>query len=496
MERREFITYAGLGACSSLAAATGQSNAQRQSGPSKRPNILFIMTDQQHAGMLSCAGNKDLKTPALDQLAATGIRFEKAYVPNPVCCPCRFSLQTGLMPSHIGASDNPSGDVAPISESVAANSLGPLFQKAGYDCAYGGKVHVPIGLWDKVKENCWDYLCKYGRDELVDACSDYFEQPRDKPFLLFASFVNPHDVCYMAYLKYSSDDLINGRFQIFNQTLKENNLGANSIKNEQDLDDFVANHCPKLPDNYDVPENEPEAITTKYLEARDFRMHVRQHWDEKMWRLHRWMYARLTERVDKNIGKILGALQQSEAADNTLIVFTSDHGDMDAAHRTEHKSIPYDEAVRVPFIMSYPGRIPAGTVNQQHFISNGLDLLPTLCDYGQIAAPSRLPGRSVRPLAEGRPADGWRETLVSESQNARMLCHGAYKYTIYDGGKNRECLIDQQNDPGEMKNIANDPRFAHQLNQMRKLLCDWVETVDDRIGRKYVILPGTAVRSA
>ncbi|MHC4214630.1 MAG: sulfatase family protein [Planctomycetota bacterium] len=479
MERREFIKYAGLGVLPALFHSVGSTFGKYE--VKKRPNILFITTDQQHAGMLSCAGNKDLKTPAMDKLAASGIRFERAYATNPVCVPSRFSLQTGLMPSIVGGYENSSTMKANVPENMTFNSLGPLFHRAGYDCVYGGKVHLPSTLWNSAAKDGWKYICKDERDKLAEVCSDYLKKPHDKPFFMFVSLINPHDICYMA----------------INRTLKENPRGPEpfkklqqeALKHKEDLKTFVAKHCPELPDNYDVPEKEPEAVRSKYLEVRKFRLHVRQHWDENMWRIHRWMYARLTEKVDGQVGRVLDALKQSDHADNTLVIFTSDHGDHDSAHRLEHKSIPYEEAARVPFFMSYPGIIPAGIVNDKHLISNGLDLLPTLCDYARIETPTNLPGLSLRALAEGKNVKTWREFVVSESESARMIRTDSFKYMVFDSGANREFLIDLKNDPGEMHNIADDRKYKDQLNHLRKLLCDWVNEVNDEIGKKYVISP-------
>ena len=106
---------------------------------SKKPNILYIMTDQQSAHMLSCAGNKWLKTPALDQLAASGIRFNRAYACNPVCVPSRFSLQTGLMPSAIGMGRNEDSPNAHVTDEMIRQSLGNLLNNAGYNVTYGAK---------------------------------------------------------------------------------------------------------------------------------------------------------------------------------------------------------------------------------------------------------------------------------------------------------------------------------------------------------------------
>jgi hypothetical protein len=144
MKRREFITATAAAAAGLIfEGKTSASGSQRKQ---KRPNILFIMTDQQHAGMMSCTSNKWLKTPAMDRLAASGIRFERAYACNPVCIPNRFSLQTGLMPSAIGMSHNGDSARAAVTDVMMQQSLGSLFSKAGRghhgSCRFGLSSHV------------------------------------------------------------------------------------------------------------------------------------------------------------------------------------------------------------------------------------------------------------------------------------------------------------------------------------------------------------------
>jgi arylsulfatase A-like enzyme len=173
--------------------------------------------------------------------------------------------------------------------------------------------------------------------------------------------------------------------------------------------------------------------------------------------------------------------------DNTLVVFTSDHGDHSGSHRLEHKSILYEEAVRVPFVMSHQGVIPAGAVDDTHLVSVGLDLLPTVLDYAGIAIPGDLLGASVRPLAEGRTVASWRDHLIVESQNGRMVRTERFKYNVYEPGENREQLIDLESDPGEMKNLAHDDAHKDTLDHHRTLLANWVEQTGDEIGRKYVV---------
>jgi choline-sulfatase len=441
------------------------------------------MTDQQHAAMMSCTGNKWLKTPALDRLAASGVRFERAYASNPVCVPSRFSLQTGLMPSAVGMGQNGDSGRATVTDVMLQQSLGRFFQKAGYETAYGGKVHLPKKMND-VKNIGYRNLTNDSRQGLADACADFIKGQHAAPFFLFASFINPHDICYMAindFRRSTGDEIIEN---IDSRTCE---AVLDSARKTGDINSFVEDNCPPLTANHQVPQDEPECITQKYVNASPFRAYVRKNWTAAQWRLHRWAYCRLTEMVDKEIGVVLDALREAGMEDNTLIIFTSDHGDMDSAHKLEHKSVLYEESGRVPFIMTYRGMIPEGRVDETHLVSNGLDLLPTLCDYGNIEVPEGLHGRSLRPLAGGKNAKEWRDFVVSESQNGRMIQTGRFKYCIYDSNGHREQLTDMRHDAGEMKNLAEVGDYRDILDAHRKLLRRWVDKTVDGIAAKYIV---------
>ena len=448
--------------------------------PPRRPNILFIFTDQQHAGMLSCAGNPHVKTPALDGLAADGARFERAYCANPVCVPSRLSMMTGVLPSRIGMEDN-AGVRLKVPPEVLAHSLGRVFRSAGYETAYGGKVHTPMS----VPAMGFELVSRDQRAGLAEACSEFVRKKHDRPFLLVASFINPHDICYMAIRDFAEKtgtregllDSARAELQALSEALR---LPA-GVSGE----DFFARVCPPLPANFEIPEGEPEAVLR--ADARNFRTYARRNWTAHQWRLHRWAYARLTERVDAEIGRVLAALREAGLEENTLIVFSSDHGDMDSAHRLEHKSVLYEEATRVPLLVSWKGVTKAGLVDREHLVSTGLDLIPTLCDFAGVPSPPELKGRSIRELAEGRKPKSWRDSLVVENGRSRMLRTDRYKYIVYESGSPREQLIDLAEDPGEMKNLALDPARADVLTRHRRLLAQWYQENNETLGEKYVV---------
>lgn len=429
-----------------------------------QPNIVFILTDQQNSLMMSCAGNRHVHTPAMDSLAAEGVRFDRAYCTNPVCVPSRFSLMTGRMPSAIGMLSNRTAHIDAIPEPLKKGGLGYLMRKAGYDAAYAGKVHLPKMSATDVG---FDYICPDEREDLAIACSEFISKKRRRPFFLVASFINPHDICYMALRDFSqteSEQSLVGRGSVACETLDA------SLARPDGVDDasFFTEHCPPLPPNFEPHDDEPEIIRLM-LEQRPFRKKCRDAWSEKRWREHRWAYARLTEMVDRQISRVLDALADSVHAHRTVVVFTSDHGDMDAAHRMEHKSTLYDEACRIPLIIRPPGGLAHGRVDRTHLVSNGLDLVPTFCDWAGMAPPSELTGMSLRQLVEDDSHVSWRQSVPVESAIGRAIVTKRFKYSLYDYGASREQLIDLDSDPYEQRNALNDAEHRQQVERLRNL---------------------------
>jgi arylsulfatase A-like enzyme len=241
-----------------------------------------------------------------------------------------------------------------------------------------------------------------------------------------------------------------------------------------------------LPENYDLPKNEPSAIADRPIgKAVTPSMLMRKTYDEKAWRIYRWLYHRLTENVDKNIGRILDGLKEAGVEDNTLIIFTSDHGNMDASHKLASKGIFYEESVGVPFIMKYKGNIAPGKIDKTHLVSSGLDLLPTICDFAGVKIPEHLLGKSLRPLAEGKPVEKWRSYVASENDWTRMIRTRNFKYCVFLKTK-EESLVDLKNDPGEMRNLAHDQQFKEVLAEHRRLLSEWAKISNDEEGLKYI----------
>jgi len=444
-----------------------------------RPNIIFINTDEQSAQMMSCAGNPWLHTPAMDRLAAEGIRFERAYCTHPVCLPSRFSWFTGRMPSELNIWDNKSGsNLDRVPWDMLNNCAGHLLRRAGYRTAYGGKTHLP---GDMTPESMgFENITADKRDGLAETCADWIAQrgkANDGPFFLTACFVNPHDICFMGMRDFiretraDSPDLnFNERWLLSDDSVEMAELNqAMRMPDGVSEDAFYDKHCPPLPDNHQPQDPEPTGLTRK-IEAAPYRRYIREQWDERRWRLHRWAYARLVERVDEQVGRVIQALDDAKLTENTLVIFTSDHGDHDGSHKLEQKGTVYEEAARVPLLMRWPGQIEGGQVNRDALVSNGLDLVPTLCDLAGCAVPSDLRGQSVRPLLDRRASPtSFREALPLESAEGCAIVDRRFKYIRYHEGDDAEQLMDLQEDPGETRNHIDRAGLADELTQCRRL---------------------------
>lgn len=431
-----------------------------------KPNILILMTDQQQHAMMSCAGTPWVSTPNMDRLAAGGVRFTRAYCSNPVCVPSRFSMFTGRMPSAIGMRGNGGPNLHPFKPEHDLAGLGHCLRRGGYTTSYGGKVHWPVGLTPE--RLGFEYFCRDEREQLAEETARRLREKPGQPWAMVASFINPHDICYLAIRAFMTSD----------QDKRLLERGASEIANLDealqppagvDRETFLRDHLPPLPANWQIQHDESPHIE-RVLEERPFKLKARQNWNEQDWRLHRWAYARLTERVDRHMGTVLDALDASGQAENTLVILLSDHGDHAGSHRLEHKTFFYDEAARVPWVMRLPGRIRAGTIEDAGMVATGLDLMATCCDYAGVETPRHCRGQSQRPVAEGASGAPRREWVYGENAVSRMVCTHDWKYVRYGDGPHAEHLYDLKNDPGETRNALGDSAASPILPGLRKRL--------------------------
>ena len=440
----------------------------------KNHNILFIITDQQSANMLSCAGNSWVETPNLDALASRGVRFEGAYCSNPMCVPSRFSMMTGQYGSkaNIHAIPIAEREGKPVAQGkYAKGGLGWQMRNAGYETVFAGKRHFPR---QQTSENIdslepitaeslgFEYIEQDERERLALTVSTWLrrrqESNPEKPFFLVSSFINPHDICMAGLKEFPHNDFEHALVRNCQRDIavleQESKLPPGMSEEE-----FFAQVCPPLPDNFEPQRDEPGAIEGE-LTRRPFRRSCREQWGEREWRLHRWAYANLVKRVDKEIGLVLDALKAGGLDDETTVVFTSDHGEMSASHRLEHKDVLYEENLRVPLIVRPAGarEADARVLPADSLVCTGLDLLPTFCDYAGIEAPADLPGVSFKPLLDGA-ATKVRDFVPIESEIGHAIVEPRFKLCRYFQGTPGEQLFDLQAEPGEMTSasIADHP---------------------------------------
>ncbi|MBD3243632.1 MAG: sulfatase-like hydrolase/transferase [Chitinivibrionales bacterium] len=448
---------------------------------SKRPNILVIITDEQHANAMSNTGNADLHTPGMDAIAAAGVRFDRAYCTYPVCTPSRASMFTGKMPSEVGIGNGSGGHGLP--EQGRRQEMGWVFRDAGYETAYAGKWHLP---GQHMEEGHGFEILSPMNDELATCKSiEFLRRTHEKPFLLVTSLWQPHGCC--PYHRYP-DPRTCAKLGLDKYGLSSKGPDDDSYDWPDDAyEQSFLDRCPRLPDNFEPSRYEPDVITKKrdhvYTVTKrppfwqpDEEWNAARNWGTQEHRFYRWAYYRLVERLDGQIQRILGALSESGHDQNTLVVFTSDHGDMLSSHRLTAKDCFYEESVRIPLLMRLPGQIPAGTVVNDALVSNGLDLIPTLCDFAGITPPQGLRGMSLRPLTHGVKPRAWRDDLLIELSKGmglgRMIHTGRYKYARYNTGDHREELYDLELDPGEMRNLAEDAQYQELKSELREKL-DW-----------------------
>lgn len=457
------------------AMAAGFTSASFAADPSQRPNIVFIITDQQSADAMSCqAGEQLLHTPAMDGLAETGMLFTRAYAANPLCMPSRNAMFTGRYPHETGVTKNagPKGGLDP----AQFISIGTRFRKAGYETAYCGKWHLCFPT--KASDAHGFTILRSGKGGghdagATEAAVEFLAQKHDQPFLLVVSYLNPHNICEWSRR-------LAGRQQ---------HLSCGEIGDPPPQDQL-----PPLPDNFAPPQNETDAMALMRRAYQvDSGLFPVSRFTEDDWRKLRWGYYRMIEKVDAEIGRVTEALRAGGLESSTLVVFTSDHGECAGAHRFNQKTVFYEESARVPLIIAGKGRTAPGTTDK--LVNTGIDLLPTLLDCAGVEIPPELPGRSLWPVALGQPVAAWRDHVVVENNmsqagkvdgltpqmEGRLVRTERYKYCIYSRGTRRESLVDLEADPGETQNLAADPAYRAILLQHRELLAEFGREHDDAL---------------
>jgi len=452
LTRRQFLS--GLAGAAMAPGLATVSRAQQGAARRDRPNVLFVFTDQQQRTAMSVAGNPAVRTPAMDSVAQAGVRFSRSFCAAPQCSPSRASILTGRWPHSARVITNAEAlGGRPLDPRIP--SAGQVFRAAGYETAYFGKWHlgkmVPEDGFETVEPR------DSGEGEVLAARAvEFLKQKHDRPFFMMVSFINPHDI------------------YDFRKTEKEIALARrNIVLPASRTDDLRAKPAPQA-----VYRDEDQGVAAKGF-------------GDDEWRKYLEVYYSLVEKVDAQIGRILDALRAQKLDRETIVVFTSDHGDLGGAHGLPFKGpCMYRELVDVPLAICGPGIAGAGRVCDD-LVSN-VDHLPTLCDLAGIAPPAIVQGMSMRPLLENRRPARWREFVVSEyyakqqwASPIRMLQTTRWKYVRYR--RWGEELYDLEHDPDEMNNLAHELPESGEARQTRDrlagLLDRWMRTTNDNFNQ-------------
>jgi arylsulfatase A-like enzyme len=465
LTRRRFLEGAAFaGAAGALSACRGRS--QRLSG-GRKPNLLFVFSDQQSYDMLGCYGNDQIHTPRTDRFAAEGVRFSQCVSSHPVCTPYRSILLSGQHPLYNGCVDN---DIRMLAD---PSHLGEVLKREGYRMGYIGKWHLYGGDRDQpippgefrygfddvfLSDNCTlDYRAEhsfYWNDEgekvffkaedewevlaqTRQAIEFMDETPSDQPFCLFVSWHPPH---------------------------KNRQAGVQGYET-----------LPRLMDQYDPktirprPNCPPESFNREWYHG----------------------HMAMCTGVDEAFGLLLDSLAEKNLDQNTLVVYTADHGDLLGSHQfTEHKAMPHEESVRVPLIMRWPDRLQAG--RESDLLVGTLDLMPTLLGLLGVSVPDTCQGSNLAPAVvsgadsagpeyqplwhfwfppSGRPLraapNGWRGVRTDRYTYARAVDRGPW------------ILYDNRTDPRQMKNLIDDPAFKEVRGRLDRLTDQWLKRFGD-----------------
>jgi len=469
----------------------------------RKPNILFIWTDEQQPNTMSVYGNHKIHTPNLNKFANESTVFKNAYVSQPVCTPSRATVMTGLWPHQSSLVRNN----IPLPQNIKC--FPEIVNDPDYKTGYFGKWHLGDEVFSQHGFEEWvsieDHYRKYympGRDR--NQMSDYWQflkengftpRPLDNEFNRDFAAMLPHEFSKPKFLEMKTIDFLernqNEPFILYVNFLEPHMPFFGPFNDEYDPSEI------DLPFNFNDPIEDNEPLRYR-LKREHLKKNGREGFSlktEEDWRRLIANYWGLVTEVDLSVGAILNSLEDLGLADNTIVVFTSDHGDMMGAHRLLGKGVMYEEAIQIPWLI----RIPHMGRNQQ-IIENRvshIDLVPTLLDLMNVEADKDLPGQSLVPLINGKSVEEdhvfiqWNylnKTGIKTTDDAQPLQkayfravispHG-WKLSLSDNDKSQ--LFDLNNDPYETKNLFYSGNHQDIINKLTEKIHKWQDSINDKV---------------
>ncbi|MCY9669199.1 sulfatase-like hydrolase/transferase [Paenibacillus alginolyticus] len=439
-----------------------------------RPNILLIMADQLRYDCIGYSRSAPVETPNIDRLAAEGMWFTNAYTHIPVCGPSRQSLVCGQRPETFGGLWNHSIALKVASLEPSSYSWARTLQEAGYRCSY-------IGKWDVHPQHD---PTRYGFDEYIDSNKYYRSWIKEKyPDLAYTQGymgeVDPlplehsstHQTAAMAseLLGRMASDA--GVPWLLRVNFREPHLPCRPTAT------FAKRYPPEQV--HEWPSFGDTFIDKPYIQAQQLlNWNIQDYsWDD--WAPIVSRYFAVISQLDDAIGELLRQLDATGLSDNTIVLFTADHGDMCGGHRMMDKHyVMYEDVVKVPLAVRWPGMVAPGSRCDQ-FVYNMLDLPPTLLEASGSPSPERigvaLHGESLLSLLQGHEPQGWRDHVVATYNgqqfglySQRMIRTSDWKY-VWNPTDTDE-LYDMRADPNELSNIARHPDHAATVTELRHRL--------------------------
>ncbi len=456
-----------------LGAAQTQSATPAQAAPKAgqrdpRPNIIFIIADDLRHDDLSSTGHPYAKTPHLDRIAHEGVKFNNARCTTPLCSPSRASYQTGLYVHSHRIVNNDRNGQAELSHRLPTVSR--ILFNDGYESAFVGKWHMgfddtvrpgfdywvsfkAVGLYQNIVFNVngvREQKRGYTTDFLNEYAVNFIEQPHSKPFVMHIGHKAPH----LPYLPSPQDDGL----------YKDAPYHVPAIV-PGDLEGKPVLHINPPPvDVLRVEGVTPEPMESRFGRPSDLASVTRDR-------------ARCVASMDRGVGMIFDALERTGQLDNTILIFTSDHGYLMGEHGIkEEKRWAYEPSIRVPMLMRYPKLIPAGSERNQNVLN--IDIAPTLLDLAGVKSPTPMHGSSLLPVFRNSDAplrdsflcEYFLEKFVPGVPDWQSVSQSKWKYIHYPALTGMDELYDLSADPAEEKNVIGEASNREVLSQMKSEL--------------------------
>lgn len=436
-----------------------------------RPNIVVVLVDDLRWDELGCTGHPFVKTPHIDRIAREGATFSSAFATTPLCSPIRASLLTGLYAHGHGIVDNTNRS----QQSCRLKTFPPELRRSGYETGYVGKWHMGNDPTPRPGFDYWVSIKGQGRtadpeiyedgrlakvsgyitDIFTDRVVTFIKRPREKPFFVYLSHkaIHPNGIQY-------DDGSVSGPSTVtFVPAQRHEDLYADAtIARRASTADTLRGKPALMRTIADLPPLGPKTGSSDTVIRNRLRM----------------MGA-----VDDGVGRIFDTLEEIGQLDDTVFVFTSDHGYFNGEHGlSEERRLAYEETTRIPLLIRYPRLVkPASKIDD---MALSIDLAPTLLELSGTRTTNRMHGRSLVPLFGGN-TDGWRKSFLieyySDTVFPRMLTMGykavrteRYKYIHYLQLDGMDELYDLKSDPLEMNNLFYDPDSRDVVEQMQKEL--------------------------